>query len=290
MLVCALLLGGGQAAASTPHDLTGTWSCCGSGGASAQTWTISAMDKASGNFSGTGLGGSIKMDITGNANGDAVTLTTAYTGSSYSATFKGTLSADSKTMSGSWESTSSQKGTWTATRPSAPTPGDPNAPDPNAPEGTKARATPGDIYVIDSGVNNGLDALYKVNPESGQSSIVHVGPPFTGVRGLAFGPEGNLFLTDIGAHAILKLDLKNGAVTRVTAVNEPFLGPPGESSTNRGSATSSLPTRSRGPSCGSIPKPASSNGSTTTTAVRPTASPSNPAARPTSPTKNFAAC
>jgi sugar lactone lactonase YvrE len=223
---CALLLGGGQAAASTPHDLTGTWSCCGPGGAAAQTWTISAMDKASGNFSGTGLGGSIKMDITGNANGDAVTLTTAYTGSSYSATFKGTLSADSKTMSGSWESTSSQNGTWTATRPSAPTPGDPNAPDPNAPEGTKAKAIPGDIYLIDSAVNNGLGALYKVNPESGQPSIVHAGPPFSGVRGLAFGPEGNLFLTDIGAHAILKLDLKSGAVTRVTAVNEPLLGAP----------------------------------------------------------------
>ena len=223
---CALLLGGGQAAASTPHDLSGTWSCCGPGGASAQTWTITAMDKASGNFSGTGLGGSIKMDITGNANGDAVTLTTAYTGSSYSATFKGTLSSDSKTMSGSWESSSSQKGTWTATRPSAPTPGDPNAPDPNTPEGTKAKAIPGDIYVVDSGVNNGFGALYKVHPESGQPSIVHVGPPFTGVRGVAFGPEGNLFLTDIGAHAILKLDLKNGAVTRITAVNDPLLGAP----------------------------------------------------------------
>lgn len=226
-LVGALLLAGAsQAAASTTHDLTGTWSCCGPGGASAQTWTITAMDKASGNFSGTGLGGSIKMNITGNASGDAVTLTTAYVGSSYAATFKGTLSGDSKQMAGSWESTSSQKGTWTATRPSAPTPGDPNAPDPNAPGGTKTKAIPGDIYVVDSGVNNGLGALYKVNPESGQSSIVHVGPPFTGVRGVAFGPEGNLFLTDIGAHAILKLDLKTGAVTRVTGVNEPLLGGP----------------------------------------------------------------
>lgn len=224
-LVCALLLAGAsQATASTTHDLSGTWSCCGPGGASAQTWTITAMDKASGNFSGTGSGGSIKMNITGNASGDAVTLTTAYVGLSYSATFKGTLSGDSKQMSGSWESTSSQKGTWTATRPSAPTPGDPNAP--NLPEAPDAKAIPGDIYVVDSGVNNGLGALYKVNPQSGQPSIVHVGAPFTGVRGVAFGPEGNLFLTDIGAHAILKFDLKNGAVTRITAVNEPQLGAP----------------------------------------------------------------
>jgi hypothetical protein len=225
-LVCALLLAGtGQAAASTTHDLTGTWSCCGAGGAATQSWTITAMDKASGNFSGTGQGGSIKMNITGNASGDAVTLTTTYVGLSYVATFKGTLSGDSKQMAGSWESGSSQKGTWTATRPSAPTPGDPS-PDPNVPEAPNAKAIPGDIYVVDSGVNNGLGALYKVNPENGQPSIVHVGPPFTGVRGVAFGPEGNLFLTDIGAHAILKLDLKNGTVTRVTSVNEPLLGAP----------------------------------------------------------------
>lgn len=225
-VACALLIGTGQATASTTHDLTGTWSCCGPGGASAQTWTITAMDKASGNFSGTGLGGSIKMNITGNANGTAVTLTTAYVGSSYAATFKGTLSGDSKQMAGSWESTSSQKGTWTATRPSAPTPGDPTAPDPNVPEAPDAKAIPGDLYVVDSGVNNGLGALYKINPENGQPSIVHVGPPFTGIRGVAFGPEGNLFLTDIGAHAILKFDLKTGAVTRITAVNEPQLGAP----------------------------------------------------------------
>lgn len=227
MLACALLLAcAGQAAASTGHDMTGTWSCCGPGGASAQTWTITTMDKASGNFSGTGQGGSIQMNITGNVSGDAVTLTTAYVGMSYSATFKGTLTGDSKKMSGSWESSSSQKGTWTATRPSAPTPGDPNSPDPNVPEAPNAKAIPGDIYVVDSAVNNGLGALYKVNPENGQSSIVHVGAPFTGVRGVAFGPEGNLFLTDIGAHAILKLDLKTGAVTRVTGVNEPLLGAP----------------------------------------------------------------
>jgi hypothetical protein len=229
-LVCALLLGGGQAAASTPHDLTGTWNCCGPGGAATQTWTITTMDKASGAFSGTGKGGSYTFPVKGTANGNAITLTTGPYNElpSYTAFFTGTISADSKTMSGNWDTDSSPppSQTWTATRPSAPPPGDPNAPDPNTPEGAKAKAIPGDVYVIDSGVNNGLGALYKVNPESGQPSVVHVGPPFTGVRGLAFGPEGNLFLTDIGAHAILKLDLKNGAVTRITAVNEPLLGGP----------------------------------------------------------------
>jgi hypothetical protein len=227
---CALL-GAAPASASTPHDLTGTWSCCGSGGAAAQAWTITTMDKASGAFSGTGLGGSIKMTITGNATGDTLTLTTAYDGSSYSATFKGTLTADSKSMSGSWESNSSQKGTWTATRPSAPTPGDPSAPkpkapDPNLPGGTKAKAIPGDIYVVDSAANANAGAVYKVNPENGQSSLVHVGPPFLGVRGIALGPEGNLFVSDINAHAILKIDMKTSAVTQLTAPLNPLLRVP----------------------------------------------------------------
>lgn len=191
------------------------------------------MDKGSGAFSGTGQGGSIKMDITGTASGDSVTLTTAYVGSSYSATFKGTLAADSKSMAGSWESNSSQKGTWTATRPSAPNPGgDPNNPnpaDPNAPStpgGTKAKAIPGDIYVVDAAANLSTGAVYKVNPESGQSSLVHVGPPFAGVRGIAMGPEGNLFVTDIGAHGILKIDMKTSAITRITAPVEPLMQVP----------------------------------------------------------------
>lgn len=181
------------------------------------------MDKTSGSFSGTGQGGSIKMNITGNASGDSVTLTTAYVGSSYSATFKGTISADSKTMSGSWESNASQKGTWTATRPSAPNPGD--TPDPD-PKGTKTKAVPGDIYVADSSANAGAGAVYKVNPENGQSVLVHVGPPFVGIHGIALGPEGNLFVTDIGAHAIHKINLKTSAVTTITAPLDPLLRVP----------------------------------------------------------------
>jgi hypothetical protein len=223
------LVGSGPAAASTPHDLTGTWSCCGPGGASGQAWTITSMDKTSGSFSGTGQGGSIQMIITGTASGDSVTLLTDYVGSSYDATFKGTLSADSKSMSGTWESNASQKGTWTATRPSAPTPGDPSnpsAPKPDQPGGTKTKATPGDIYVVDSSANSGLGAVYKVNPENGQSVLVHVGLPFNGIRNIAYGPEGNLFVTDTGAHAIDKIDLKTGAVTAITPPLNPLLRAP----------------------------------------------------------------
>lgn len=203
------------APASTPHDLTGTWSCCGSGGAGAQTWTITAMDKASGRFSGTGAGGSIRMTITGTVTGDSVSLLTAYDGSSYDATFTGTLSADSRTLTGSWTSNAGQSGTFAATRPTAPPPGDPgDAPRPPSPPAPGASG-PGDLYVADSSAVGG-PALYRVDATTGAKALVHQGPPFSGIRGLGFGPDGDLYIADLGASAIHKLTLATGAVTRVS--------------------------------------------------------------------------
>lgn len=228
VLVCSLFASVGGAAASTAHDLTGTWECCGSGGASNQTWTITSMDKSSGAFSGTGDGGGIKMTITGTASGDSVTLTTDYDGSSYSATFKGTLSADSLSMSGDWESNSSQKGTWTAKRGAAPNPGDdPDAPKPEGPAGSKVKLIPGDVYVSDSSANVSGGAVYKVNPENGVTTLVHQGAPFVGVRGIAFGPDGDLYVANIGAGEIDRIDLAKGTVTRLTPFSPLMRNPAG---------------------------------------------------------------
>jgi hypothetical protein len=109
------------AGASTTHDLRGTWACCGPGGAANQTWTITSMDQSSGVFSGTGGGGSYTFPVTGTADGNAVTFTTGPYDQlpSYSATFTGTISADSKSMAGDWGN-SSQSGTWKATRDTVP--------------------------------------------------------------------------------------------------------------------------------------------------------------------------
>jgi hypothetical protein len=152
-------------------------------------------------------GGSYTWPITGTANGSSITLTTGPYNElpSYIAYFTGTISADSKTITGTWDVNKSDppNGTFTATRPTAPTPGDPDSqgsPDtPNDPKGNAVKLIPGDIYVLDSGANLNSGAIYKVNPANGVATLVHLGPPFAGVREISFGPDGDLYATDIGA-------------------------------------------------------------------------------------------
>ena len=107
-------------AAAAPTDVSGTWSCCGSGGAGVQTWVIT--ESGSGALTGNGLtpSGSVFATITGSVSGSNVTVVTTYNSFApgYVATFVGTLSADGSTLSGSWSSNDKppQTGTWTATR------------------------------------------------------------------------------------------------------------------------------------------------------------------------------
>ncbi|MGB2712213.1 MAG: hypothetical protein WBC33_11935 [Conexibacter sp.] len=218
LMFVAVALAVPLAHASTTHDLRGTWSCCapGSGGVASQTWTITTMDQASGAFSGTGKGGSYTWPITGTTTGSSVTLTTGPYDQlpSYSAVFKGTLSADGKTLSGEWDddSNSTPDGTFTATRPSVPAPG--NTPEPPPGDSPDPPAT-GDLYVADSSAPGG-SKLYRVDTSNGAKELVHAGAPFSSIRGLDFGPDGNLYIADLGASGIHRLDLKTGAVTRLS--------------------------------------------------------------------------
>jgi hypothetical protein len=118
VLVVISLVVAPAAHASTTHDLRGTWNCCGAGGAGEQDWTITSMGTSSGHFSGRGAGGGYHFPVSGTASGNSVTLTTGPYDElpSYTATFTGTISGDSSTMSGSWSSNGGQSGTWTATR------------------------------------------------------------------------------------------------------------------------------------------------------------------------------
>ena len=116
LLTAGVLLGAAPAGAATVPTAVGTWSCCGSGGAGAQTWVITS---AKGKLSGTGYEGNTPFSpISGSTSGTSVTIVTGpYTSDpGYTATFVGTLSASGTSMSGTWTSNQRQSGTWTATR------------------------------------------------------------------------------------------------------------------------------------------------------------------------------
>ena len=125
---CALLLvflavllpasaGATDGSRTASPDLTGTWACCGGGGAAAQNFVITS---GKGALAGKGVlpGGDVFAKITGSVGGDAVTIVTAYNSFApgYVATFVGTLSEDGGTITGTWTSNRGQGGTWTASR------------------------------------------------------------------------------------------------------------------------------------------------------------------------------
>ncbi len=105
----------GAALAAPPSvNISGTWNCCGSGGAGAQQWTIS--EDAAGSLSGSASNsGAVFASISGTVSENNVTVVTTYSSpAGYVATFTGTVTG-SNTMSGSWSSNAQQSGTWTAT-------------------------------------------------------------------------------------------------------------------------------------------------------------------------------
>ena len=160
-------------------DMRGTWSCCGDGGAGQQDFKITSQNGSS--FSGTAAypnGGGDFSPVSGTISGSNVSLTTGpYYGSSYSATFTGTVGGD--TMSGTWESNAAQSGTWTATR-IAGTPGDP---EPTDPDPDPEPAEPG---------YGGLDS---VNGYSKPSRTVVI-PPGSGGAASAPGGKGLSVFTE----------------------------------------------------------------------------------------------
>jgi hypothetical protein len=105
-------------AADSP-DITGTWKCCGAGGAAAQTWVITS---GTGTLSGHGSGGPYTFPISGTVSGNRATIITGPYDQlpGYTGTLTATISADGNTISGSWTSNIGQSGTFTATRTGAP--------------------------------------------------------------------------------------------------------------------------------------------------------------------------
>src|SRR5215210_1890898 len=197
----ALLLGiAAGAHATTTHDMRGTWDCCGSGGAGAQQFVIQTMDLSSGAFSGEARQGGVRFSpITGTATGNSVSLTTGpYDGGSYSATFVGTIAADSRSMSGSWSSNASQEGTWTATRASAPSP----LPAPVVAKSVNAEPVSGQVFV--SVPASGAFASVSVPGIKGRRFV-----PLTAARQL---PVGSILDTRKGSLTLTSASTKAGEV------------------------------------------------------------------------------
>jgi len=96
-------------------DITGTWHCCGAGGAAEQTFKIK---DSGGNLSGSATvpSGEVFASISGDVSGSSVTIVTTYNSyaAGYVATFSGKVASSGRSMSGSWKSNAGQSGTWTA--------------------------------------------------------------------------------------------------------------------------------------------------------------------------------
>jgi hypothetical protein len=113
-VLCVALAPTGAFAAT---NISGTWDCCGAGGAAEQDFVIT---DSSGSLSGKGLlpGGTSFAVISGSVSASSVTIVTTYEASfdaGYVATFVGTLEAGGQGMSGTWSSNEGQSGSWSAT-------------------------------------------------------------------------------------------------------------------------------------------------------------------------------
>ena len=98
----------GSFIAANGSSLTGTWDCCGQGGAAQQVFVIDGSSGQARTPSGAPF-----ATITDSLVGTRATIVTSYTGSSYVATFVGTLQGS--VITGTWSSKANQAGTFTAT-------------------------------------------------------------------------------------------------------------------------------------------------------------------------------
>ena len=76
-----------------------------------------------------------------------------------------------------------------------------------------ALAAPGDIYVTDQDVASSTGAIFKVDPDSGERTLLVSGPPLSDPTDITVSPDGDLLVTDPGAKALLRVDPATGATS-----------------------------------------------------------------------------
>jgi len=97
-------------------SVSGTWSCCGAGGAAPKLWIL---HQSGGRITGVGElpSGRVFAAVTGTVRGRKFTMTFVYNSFApgYIAHVSGTAALGRKRLTGSWSSNRSQSGTFTAT-------------------------------------------------------------------------------------------------------------------------------------------------------------------------------
>jgi hypothetical protein len=167
-------------AASNPFN--GTWNCCGAGGAAQQVFVINGN---------TGVadtpGGGEFATITASYNYPLTQITTTYTDSSYVATFKGSITPDGQTITGTWTSNQGQSGTFTATK-GTPSTGPPTVSivisSPNFHVGQNVTAT----VTVTAGTEAIIDASLGAGPTL-QGGYASVSPPPAGSNAINLEPN-----------------------------------------------------------------------------------------------------
>lgn len=116
-LALALLAVLAAVAIAAPRaNVTGTWKCCGAGGAAPQVWILHQKGARI-----TGIGelpsGRVFASITGTVQGNKFTMTQIYNSFApgYIGRVSGTVARGRKRLTGVWSSNRSQSGTFTAT-------------------------------------------------------------------------------------------------------------------------------------------------------------------------------
>ncbi len=189
-LLFALALGVPAAASAAPGaDIRGTWSCVPTAGGTC-TFTIDAVDPATGAITGTGAGNGYTWAVTGTLNGLSLSMTHGPYAElpSYTAVFTAEVSADGGSMQGTYDDGGGPV-PFTYPRlsgpPGSPTPAPPPGPAP-PPPGTDTRRPVGAIVVCNRGPQPTDDSRCVVT--LGDAGPPPGGPPLGTVSWRLTGP------------------------------------------------------------------------------------------------------
>jgi streptogramin lyase len=76
-----------------------------------------------------------------------------------------------------------------------------------------ALAAAGDVYVADQALGSPTGVIFRVDPTTGERTMLATGPPLSDPADIALAPDGDLLVADPGAKALLRVDPATGATS-----------------------------------------------------------------------------